>query len=63
MMRNMGGSIGIATLATLVTQREQFHSNRLGESVSLYNPATAESNFCILARSFWPSVPTGLLCG
>jgi hypothetical protein len=25
MMRNMGGSIGIAALATLVTQREQFH--------------------------------------
>lgn len=41
-MRNMGGSIGIAALATLVTQREQFHSNRLGESVSLYNPATQE---------------------
>lgn len=42
MMRNMGGSIGIAALATLVTQREQFHSNRLGESVSLYNQATQE---------------------
>jgi DHA2 family multidrug resistance protein len=42
MMRNMGGSMGIAALATLVTQREQFHSNRLGESVSLYNPATQE---------------------
>ena len=34
--------MGIAALATLVTQREQFHSNRLGESVSLYNPATQE---------------------
>lgn len=42
MMRNMGGSIGIAALATLVTQREHFHSNRLGESVSLYSPATQE---------------------
>jgi Major Facilitator Superfamily. len=42
MMRNMGGSMGIAALATLVTQREQFHSNRLGESVSLYAPATQE---------------------
>jgi DHA2 family multidrug resistance protein len=42
MMRNMGGSIGIAALATLVTQQQQFHSNRLGESVSLYNPATQE---------------------
>jgi DHA2 family multidrug resistance protein len=42
MMRNLGGSIGIAALATLVTRRENFHSNRLGEVVSVYNPATQE---------------------
>lgn len=29
-------------MATLLTNREQFHSNRLGESISLYNPATQE---------------------
>jgi DHA2 family multidrug resistance protein len=38
MMRNMGGSLGIAVLATLLTNREQFHSNRLGESISIYSP-------------------------
>jgi DHA2 family multidrug resistance protein len=42
MMRNLGGSLGIAAIATLLTQREQFDSNRLGEAVSLYNPATQE---------------------
>lgn len=42
MMRNLGGSVGIAAIATLVTQREQFHSNRLGEAISLYNPATQQ---------------------
>ncbi|MFB2976974.1 DHA2 family efflux MFS transporter permease subunit [Microseira sp. BLCC-F43] len=42
MMRNLGGSIGIAILATLLTQREQFHSNRLGDAVSLYNQATQQ---------------------
>ncbi|PAX51734.1 DHA2 family efflux MFS transporter permease subunit [Brunnivagina elsteri] len=42
MMRNLGGSIGIASLATLLTNREQFHSNRLSDSVSLFNPATQE---------------------
>ncbi|MEB3178345.1 MAG: DHA2 family efflux MFS transporter permease subunit [Nostocaceae cyanobacterium] len=42
MMRNLGGSIGIACLATLLSNREQLHSNRLGEAVSLYNPATQE---------------------
>ncbi len=43
MMRNLGGSIGIAAVATLLTQREQFHSNRLGESVSQYNSATQDA--------------------
>ncbi|KJH71822.1 DHA2 family efflux MFS transporter permease subunit [Aliterella atlantica] len=37
MMRNLGGSMGIAALATLLTRREQFHSNRLGDSISLYD--------------------------
>ncbi len=32
MMRNLGGSFGIAGLSTLLTQREQFHSERIGES-------------------------------
>lgn len=42
MMRNLGGSVGIAALSTLLTRREQFHSNRVGEAISLYNPATQE---------------------
>ncbi|MCL1495059.1 MAG: multidrug efflux MFS transporter [Pseudanabaena sp. Salubria-1] len=42
MMRNLGGSFGIAALATLLTQREKFHSNRLGDAISLYNPETQQ---------------------
>jgi MFS transporter, DHA2 family, multidrug resistance protein len=42
MMRNLGGSIGIASLATLLTNREQFHSNRLGDGISLYNSETQQ---------------------
>ena len=42
MMRNLGGSMGIAALSTLLTRREQFHSNRIGESVSLYNAQTRQ---------------------
>lgn len=42
MMRNLGGSMGIAAIGTLVTRREQFHSNRLGEAVSLYNLETQQ---------------------
>jgi DHA2 family multidrug resistance protein len=37
MMRNIGGSIGIAGLSTLLSLRERFHSERIGESVSVYS--------------------------
>jgi MFS transporter, DHA2 family, multidrug resistance protein len=40
MMRNLGGAIGIATLQTLLTKREQYHSNILTQSVSLFEEAT-----------------------
>jgi DHA2 family multidrug resistance protein len=37
MMRNLGGAIGTAMLATLITKREQFHSNIIGQSVTAYD--------------------------
>jgi len=40
MMRNLGGAIGIAALQTLVTKREQYHSNVLSQSVSIFEQAT-----------------------
>jgi DHA2 family multidrug resistance protein len=40
MMRNLGGAIGIAALQTFLTKREQFHSNVLDQSVSLFDEAT-----------------------
>jgi DHA2 family multidrug resistance protein len=42
MMRNLGGSVGIAVLATLLKNREQFHSNRIGEAISTLDPATQQ---------------------
>ncbi len=42
MMRNLGGSVGIAALDTLLTRREQFHSERVGEAISLYDPQTQQ---------------------
>jgi DHA2 family multidrug resistance protein len=42
MMRNIGGSIGIAGLSTLLSVRERFHSERIGESVSIYSGALRE---------------------
>jgi DHA2 family multidrug resistance protein len=42
MLRNLGGSVGIALSSALFTRREQFHSHHLGEMISLYNPLTRE---------------------
>ena len=42
MFRNLGGSIGIALLATQLDLREKFHSVRIGEAVNAFNPATGE---------------------
>lgn len=42
MMRNIGGSIGIAGLSTLLSIRERFHSERVGEAVTIYSQAFQE---------------------
>lgn len=42
MTRNLGGSIGIAMLASMLTNRQHFHSARLGESVTSLSGATQE---------------------
>jgi MFS transporter, DHA2 family, multidrug resistance protein len=40
MMRNLGGAVGIAMLQTFLTKREQYHSNVLMQSVSMFEEAT-----------------------
>ncbi|RUT06484.1 EmrB/QacA family drug resistance transporter [Dulcicalothrix desertica PCC 7102] len=42
MARNLGGSLGIATLLNLQSLRERFHSNYLVEKISLSNPITRD---------------------
>jgi DHA2 family multidrug resistance protein len=42
MMRNLGGSIGIAMLQTLLTRREQFHSAVITPNVSLFDASTRQ---------------------
>lgn len=51
MTRNLGGSIGIALLATALTSREHFHSQRIGEAVTSFAPATQE-RLSAMAASF-----------
>jgi len=40
MTRNLGGSVGIAMLATTLTNREHFHSAIIGQSISSLSSAT-----------------------
>lgn len=40
--RNMGGAVGIALLQTLLTKREQFHSDVLSSQVTLFAAATRQ---------------------
>jgi DHA2 family multidrug resistance protein len=40
--RQMGGSIGVAMLATVLEQRQVFHYGRLAENISIYNPASQQ---------------------
>jgi DHA2 family multidrug resistance protein len=59
MTRNLGGSIGIALLATALTNREHFHSVRLGELVSMASSATQarldQLTQAFVARGFDPA--------
>ncbi|CAA2137043.1 DHA2 family efflux MFS transporter permease subunit [Hyphomicrobium sp. ghe19] len=36
MLRNLAGAVGTAALETIITKREQFHSNIIGQSVNVY---------------------------
>jgi MFS transporter, DHA2 family, multidrug resistance protein len=51
MLRNLGGAIGTATLQTIITKREQFHSNIIGHAVTLGSEATRD-RIAVFARYF-----------
>ncbi len=38
LMRNLGGSLGIAGATTLLARHEQLHINRLGSNITIYTP-------------------------
>ena len=42
MLRNLGGAVGTAGLTQIVAMRERFHSERVGESITLFSPALQE---------------------
>ncbi len=40
LMRNVGGSVGIACATTFLFRRQQFHTNQLGRHVNAFSPQT-----------------------
>ncbi len=56
MLRNLGGSIGIALLSTSLTLRAHFHESRLGESISLYSD-TVRSRLDQMGQAFLQQGP------
>jgi DHA2 family multidrug resistance protein len=59
MLRNLGGAVGTATLQTIITKREQFHSNIIGQSVTPFSEAVrqrlAETSQYFLAHGADPA--------
>jgi DHA2 family multidrug resistance protein len=43
LMRNLGGSVGVSFTTTMLQQREQFHHERLAESVTRYSDMHGQS--------------------
>ncbi len=60
MTRNLGGSFGIAGIGALLTVREKFHSQFIGESVTLYSPAVQERLSSLTSNLVSRGVPTEL---
>lgn len=42
MIRQLGGTFGTAIMTTYISTRTMFHSSRLGDNVSVYNPLSAD---------------------
>ncbi|MGZ3775158.1 MAG: DHA2 family efflux MFS transporter permease subunit [Pseudobdellovibrionaceae bacterium] len=51
MLRNLGGSVGIAILSTVLIKREHFHSERLGEGINIFKGAT-QYRMALLEKMF-----------
>lgn len=43
LMRNIGGSFGIALMTTFLMRRNQFHQTRIGENVTIHDPGVQQT--------------------
>ena len=59
-MRNLGGSIGIASLATMIDRREQIHFSALAEGITV-NAARTQERLAALAAGLHAHVSDPIL--
>ncbi len=59
LMRNMGGSGGIALVNTMLSRRIQFHHARLAEHINIFNPGAQQAMNTIPTMLFYRGIPLG----
>src|SRR5499425_3744844 len=57
LFRNLGGSFGVAFVATMLARRSQFHQSVLGAHISAYDPAATSSLRAITGKLVAAGVP------
>ncbi|HEU5259426.1 MAG TPA: hypothetical protein VFU28_25745, partial [Vicinamibacterales bacterium] len=58
LFRNLGGSFGVAFVATLLARRSQFHQSVLGAHISAHHPAAAATLRGITGKLIASGLPT-----
>ncbi len=58
LMRNIGGSVGIAVMTTLLARRQQFHQNRLVEHIRPGQPQVSATAASVHPASSCSRAPT-----
>lgn len=59
LLRNLGGSVGIAFTTTILARRAQFHQTRLVEHLSPFDPSYQAARERIGEMLTWKGLPTG----
>jgi len=59
LFRNLGGSFGVAFVATMLARRSQFHQSVLSSHISVYNPVSTESFRNLVGKLTEAGMPSG----
>ena len=59
LFRNLGGSFGVAFVATMLARRSQFHQSVVSSHISVYNPVSTESFRSLVGKLTEAGMPSG----